>query len=57
MALNSCYQADLFRDAGLAKTQVTESEQQRVKELLAELMLSVIDAEALRMNQEEIADE
>ena len=57
MALNSHHQADLFRDAGLAKTQITESEQQRVKELLAELMLSVIDAEALRMNQEEIADE
>jgi hypothetical protein len=57
MALTSRYQADLFRDAGLAKTQITESEQQRVKELLAELMLSVIDAEALRMKQQEMGDE
>jgi hypothetical protein len=57
MALNSRYQADLFRDAGLAQTQITESEQQRVRELLAELMLSVIDAEALRMKQEEMGDE
>ena len=56
MALNS-HQVDLFRDAGLAKTQITESEQQRVKELLAELMLSVIDVEALGMSQEEIGDE
>ena len=57
MALNSRYQVDLFREEGLAKTQITESEQRRVKELIAELMLLVIDAEAFRMNQEEMDDE
>ena len=57
MALYSRYQVDLFRDARLAQTQMAESEQQRVKELLAELMLLVIDAEAFRMNQEEMDDE
>jgi hypothetical protein len=57
MALNSHYQPDLFRDAGLAKRQITESEQQRVKELLAELMLSAIEAQALSMSQEGMGDE
>jgi hypothetical protein len=57
MALNSRYQVDLFREAGLAQTQITESEQQRVKELMAELMLLVMDAEAFRKNQEEMDDE
>ena len=57
MALSSRYQVDLFREAGLAQTQITESEQQRVKELMAELMLLVIDAEAFRKNQEEMDDE
>jgi hypothetical protein len=57
MALNSRYQVDVFRDAGLAETQTAECEQRHLKALLAELMLLVIHAEAFRMNQEKMDDE
>jgi len=57
MALINRYQVDLFHDAGLAETRITESEQQRVKELLGELMLLAIDAETGKMNREEMDSE
>ncbi|MCO4835806.1 MAG: hypothetical protein KC481_19295 [Acidimicrobiaceae bacterium] len=57
MAHNIRYQIDLFRDAELPQSRITESEQQRVTELLGELMLLVTDAEAVRMNREESGDE
>lgn len=57
MALNNRDQVDLFRDTGLWQTRITESEQQRVKELLGDLMLLVMDADAGKMNREEMESE
>jgi hypothetical protein len=57
MALNNRDQVDLFRDTGLPQTRITESEQQRVKELLGDLMLLVMDADAGKMNRGEMESE
>jgi len=57
MTLNNRYQIDLFRDAKLPQSRIAESEQQRVKELLGDLMLLVTDAEEGRTNREESDDE
>lgn len=57
MALNNRDQVDLFRDAGLPQTRITELEQPRVKELLGDLMLLVMDADAGKVNRGEMESE
>lgn len=57
MALNHRYQADLIHDAAPSETRIAEAQRRRVRELLGELILLVMDVEVNRTKREEMDNE